>query len=83
MKNLLVVTFFVMVSLLLTTGCPPPDGNGGGRGGFDTIPIPKTGQDAGDHLAAGDDGDLQTGAAWPNPRFPTMVTVRLPIILPV
>jgi hypothetical protein len=33
------------------------------------ISLPKTGQTT--SYAAGDDGDLQKGAAWPNPRFTT------------
>ncbi len=66
MKKLSVVTFLVMFLALLITGCPPPGGDGGG---FDPIPIPKTGQDADDHIAAGDDGYLQMGVAWPDPRF--------------
>ena len=36
----------------------PPDG---------PAPVPKTGQTTSD--APGDDGDLQRGVAWPNPRF--------------
>jgi len=39
--------------------CPPPDPSGGG--------VPKTGQTV--EYGPGDDGALEKGVAWPNPRF--------------
>jgi len=35
----------------------------------DTGPVPKTGQTASAAPGAGDDGDLEKGIAWPDPRF--------------
>lgn len=40
---------------------------GGGGGALGTVQLPKTGQTT--SYAAGDDGALQKGVAWPNPRF--------------
>jgi len=50
----------VVVSLLLmaTNGCPPEEYS---------APVSKTGQTT--SYATGDDGDLQRGVMWPNPRF--------------
>lgn len=45
-----------------TDTTPPPDVKTAGL-----IQLPKTGQTI--SLAIGDDGDMQTGASWPNPRF--------------
>ncbi|MBN2080367.1 MAG: DUF1566 domain-containing protein [Spirochaetes bacterium] len=42
------------------------DGSSTGEG---IIELPKTGQDAGNSIITGDDGNLQIGAAWPDPRF--------------
>ena len=60
--------------LLLATGLVSCSLDGGGSTGSDIgspapyiYTIPKTGQTA--SLAAGDDGDLQTGLSWPDPRF--------------
>lgn len=52
------IVALVVVSLfiLATNGCP-----------LSPAPVPRTGQTA--SYATGDDGDLQKGVAWPNPRF--------------
>jgi len=67
MKKYVVIFLAAAALSLFTVGCPAPGGGGEG-GGIDWL-IPKTGQDADDHTAAGDDGDLQMGADWPDPRF--------------
>ncbi|MBN1799144.1 MAG: DUF1566 domain-containing protein [Spirochaetales bacterium] len=67
MKKYVIMILLTTIFALFTTSCPPPGGGGGG-GGIDWS-IPKTGQDADDTTATGDDGDLQMGADWPVPRF--------------
>lgn len=64
MKQHVGIFILIAAALSLCIGCPPPGG-----GGADPFYILKTGQDADDHTAAGDDGDLQAGTAWPVPRF--------------
>jgi len=45
----------------------PQTGTAAGGGGAGTAAVPKTGQTT--LYADGDDGDLEKGVAWPNPRF--------------
>ena len=73
MKAIFFAISVVAVFALLFTGCPSAGegGAGGDKEGEEGTGwlIPKTGQDADDHFATGDDGDLQMGAEWPVPRF--------------
>jgi len=52
----IVVLMVISMFLLATNGCT-----------LSPAPVPKTGQTT--SYATGDDGDLQRGVAWPNPRF--------------
>jgi hypothetical protein len=55
--------------VLADGGLEFPDGTvqATAAGGGAPAPVPRTGQSA--VFAAGDDGDLQLGVTWPNPRF--------------
>lgn len=54
---------WLLASILVTTTSVPATAQG-------AVSLPATGQTA--SYAAGDDGDLQTGVVWPNPRFTTV-----------
>ncbi len=61
----LVCLTFIVVSIINVSAEPPP-GKGKNKKLY-PMDIPQTGQT--DLYAVGDDGDLQMGVAWPDPRF--------------
>jgi hypothetical protein len=69
----LVIVLFAMTvvspELCFSAGNVNPDAEAGKRGGKTSkyLGLPKTGQTI--SFAPGDDGDLQKGVAWPDPRF--------------
>ncbi len=57
-KVRIVILMVVSMFLLATSGCPPEEYQ---------ATVPKTGQVT--SYATGNDGDLEKGVTWPNPRF--------------
>lgn len=66
-RYLTILVVLIMGCLLAIQVDAGPKGQGKGKGPKATAPVPKTGQTS--FYVVGDDGDLQTGVAWPDPRF--------------
>jgi hypothetical protein len=65
MKKYVIMILVAVMFAVFTVSCPPPGGGGGGKGY--PAEVAKTGQII--KYADGDDGDLQMGVSWPDPRF--------------
>jgi hypothetical protein len=66
-KVLIILAVLILSGLLAIQVNAGPKGQGKGKGPKPPAPVPQTGQTT--SYYPGDDGDLQKGVEWPDPRF--------------